>query len=54
MVFYFDELQRMVGAEVLDIQIGGKSIESATSGEVSIKVSKAFPRSGEVFVRRGA
>lgn len=52
MVFYFDELQRMVGAEVLDIQIDGKSIESATSGEVSIKVSKAFPRSGEVFVRR--
>lgn len=52
MVFYFDELQRMVGAEVLDIRIDEKSIDRATSGEVSIEVSKAFPRSGEVFVRR--
>ncbi len=52
LVFYFDELQRMVGAEVMDIQIDGKSIESATTGDVSIKVSKAFPRSGEVFVKK--
>lgn len=52
MVFYFDELQRMVGAKVLDIRIDGNSLESATSGEVSLKVSKAFPRSGEVFVRK--
>lgn len=52
MVYYFDELHRMVGAEVLDIQIDGKSLETVTTGEVSIKVSKAFPRSGEVFIKK--
>ena len=51
-VYYFDELQRMVGAEVLDIQIDRKSLQCATSGEVSIKVAKQFPKSEEVFVKR--
>ena len=51
-VYYFDELQRMIGAEVIDVQIDGKSLESVTSGEVSIKVSKVFPRSGEVFIKK--
>ena len=51
-VFYFDELQRMVGAEVLDIQIDRKSLQTATTGEVSIKVAKPFPKSAEVFVKR--
>lgn len=52
LVFYFDDLKRMVGAEVLDIQINRKSLQSATSGEVSIKVSKPFPKSAEVFVKQ--
>ena len=51
-VFFFDDLHRMVGAEILDIQIDKVSVESAISGEVSIKVSKAFPRSREVFVKK--
>ena len=52
LVFFFDELHRMVGAEVLDIQIDRKSLQRASSGEVSIKVSKPFPGSAEVFVKR--
>lgn len=51
-VFYLDELQRMVGAEVQEIHLDGKSVESASSGDVSIKVSKSFPRSGEVFIKK--
>lgn len=51
-MFYFDDLHRMVAAEVLDIQIDRKSLQRVASGEVSIKVSKPFPKSAEVFVKR--
>ena len=51
-VFYYDALQRMVGAEVIDIHIDGESVDTVTSGEVSIKVTRSFPKSAEVFIKR--
>lgn len=51
MVFYLDDMQRLVGAQVLKIILDEKTLEEVTSGEVSIEVDKPFPRSKEVFIR---
>ncbi len=52
MVYFFDELHRLVGATVLDIHIDGQSLDETSEGEVSVEVSLQFPRGGEVFVKK--
>ena len=51
-VYYIDELQRLVGVTIQDIQLDGKILEEVSSGEVSIKVSRRFPKGQEVFIKQ--
>lgn len=48
-LFYKDELQRLIGLRVECVQQDGKDIQEASLGRTGIKVSNKMPRNREIF-----
>lgn len=53
MLFYKDELDKLVGCVVESIEENNQPLESAANGKVGIKLDRKVPRGRELFVRNG-
>lgn len=51
LLYYKDELNKLIGCKVESIQQGKESLESATNGRVGIKVDCKVPRNRDLFLK---
>lgn len=53
LLYYKDELDKLVGCRIENIEENNLSLESVANGKVGIKLDRKMPRNREMFVRNG-